>query len=115
MVPFASDFDQDICYINVWTSHNAEGNLPGVKYATLTPREDARYNLCTAPRHYFVETLVDEYHVGQEILREREATFRQHSKKSARPLPEEPEEPESSRESRSRIRERTPGVHEDSR
>ena len=33
-VPFASSYDMDVCYVNIWTSHNNEGRKKGMKYAT---------------------------------------------------------------------------------
>ena len=35
IVPFASDFDEDTCYVNVWTSHNKEGRQRGLLYDHL--------------------------------------------------------------------------------
>ena len=37
VIPFASDYDDDVCFVNIWTSHNNEARRKGMKYCTFVP------------------------------------------------------------------------------
>ena len=76
IMPFASDFDDDVCYVNVWTSHNKESRKSGILYATLLPLDDRHEDIFTALRYYFCETFADKLMVTHEVLQERYETFR---------------------------------------
>ena len=98
VVPFGSDYDMDVCYVNIWTSHNNEGRKKGMKYATLfasNRRRDRGATPLTAPRHLFIETAADATAVrklaGFDILRQRMFEF-EGSARSADPTLEDDEE-----------------------
>ena len=99
VVPFGSDYDMDVCYVNIWTSHNGEGRKKGMKYATLfasNRRRDRRHTPLTAPRHLFIETAADATAVrklaGYDILRQRMLELEGISARSADPTLENDEE-----------------------
>ena len=125
IVPFASDFDEDTCYVNVWTSHNKEGRKRGLLYATLVSQDDRRDDILTAERFYFCETLADRLVVTDKVRQERYEEFRRYGTISARlrnsimrdEVPTDGEESEAVATNRARleaIRLGTPGVHADS-
>ena len=69
-----------------------------MKYCTLFPRDDGKYSIYTAPRHYFIETRADmeavRKEVGYDILQERMLNFQKHSTKRADPAQDDDEESE---------------------
>ena len=68
------------------------------KYCTLFSRDDGKYIVYTAPRHYSIETCADtevvRKEVGFDILRERMLNFQANNQKSANPAKEDDEESE---------------------
>ena len=83
IVLFASDLDEDTCFVNVWTSHNKEGRKRGLLYATLVSQDDRRDDILTVERFCFCETLADRIVVNHKALQERYEEFRRYGRISA--------------------------------